>query len=466
MYDVAVELLRRGHTPIAFSTDLGQVAGQLRDATIPVVDDLARIGVPPDIIHGQHHFETLLAVLAFPNVPAINFCHGWVPWEEQPLIHPRVLHYVAVDHVCRDRLETEHGISADRIRVVLNFVDMSRFRPRAPLPLRPKRALAFGNTFDEKDSEILRVACNRAGIQLDVTGFVSGRVVQVPETLLVDYDLVFAKARAALEAMAVGASVVLCGPRGLGPMVTPEEWDSLRVLNFGVRTLTLPLTSDSVLSEIQKYDANAAAIVSARVRQEATLESSVDQLLELYQEVTYAHSRTSCNPCGSQQAAAQYLRQHASRFKGRASSAGTQEEMLQLHAELGRLRHYCEELEHKDRNQCQLEEQLQLELRQLRPAVLKSETKCFQIHAEMEEARSVSRNEVVKRNALELEITSAIAEVAQHRRALAHCKKQLQDVEGSATWRLARALLQSAPASAFAPLIDRIGQLIRKQGAQ
>ena len=39
-------------------------------------------------------------------------------------------------------------------------------------------------------------------------------------TLTGDYDLVFAKARCALEAMAVGAAVVLCDTHGLGPMVT------------------------------------------------------------------------------------------------------------------------------------------------------------------------------------------------------------------------------------------------------
>ena len=32
----------------------------------------------------------------------------------------------------------------------LNFVDLNRFLPRDPLPEVPRRALAFGNHFDEK----------------------------------------------------------------------------------------------------------------------------------------------------------------------------------------------------------------------------------------------------------------------------------------------------------------------------
>lgn len=454
VYDVATELLRRGHQPVAFSTDLGQVAAQLRDATIPVVDDLRRIGAPPDIIHGQHHFETLLAVLAFPDTPAINFCHGWAPWEEQPLLHPRVLRYVAVDHVCRDRLELEHGIPPNSIRVILNSVDTARFRPRPPLPLRPKRALAFGNAFDGRDSEILRAACSSSGIQLDVAGLVSGQPAQAPEKLLSGYEIVFAKARAALEAMAVGAAVILCGPRGLGPMVIPEEWDRLRIFNFGVRTLTLPLTSDTVLSQIQRYDAHSAAVVSARTRQEATLESTADQLVQLYQEVMDEHSRMSSDPGDSQRAAARYLRHHAGAFKGRANTINLQPELLQLHEELGSLREHCEELEHRDRARKQLEEQLQL-------TVGESESECAKLYGEMEEARNRVRDEAKRRCALETELKSVVAGAAQHQEQLARCMQELQVIEESATWRIARAILQSAPANACAPLVDRIGKLIR-----
>ena len=120
--EVAGELLKRGHQPVAFSTVLGAAADRLREATVPVVDDLSCLGAPPDIVHGQGHLETLLAVLSFPDVPAINFCHGWGPWEEEPLLFPRVMRYLAVDETCRDRMEMEHGIPSHRIQTLLNFV--------------------------------------------------------------------------------------------------------------------------------------------------------------------------------------------------------------------------------------------------------------------------------------------------------------------------------------------------------
>ena len=77
--DLAVELMRRGHQPVAYSTYLGAVAGELRAATIPVIDRLESLGAPPDIIHGQHHYETLSALLRFPGIPALYYCHGWLP---------------------------------------------------------------------------------------------------------------------------------------------------------------------------------------------------------------------------------------------------------------------------------------------------------------------------------------------------------------------------------------------------
>jgi hypothetical protein len=40
--DLALALLARGHQPIAYSRRLGEVAAEIRRATVPVVDDLRR----------------------------------------------------------------------------------------------------------------------------------------------------------------------------------------------------------------------------------------------------------------------------------------------------------------------------------------------------------------------------------------------------------------------------------------
>jgi glycosyltransferase involved in cell wall biosynthesis len=284
--DLALGLLERGHKPIAFSTVLGDVARELRAATVPVIDDLNSLGARPDVIHGHHHVETMMALLHFPQTPAVYFCHGWVSWLDEPPHFPRILRYVAVDDTCLDRLVLRSGVPEERARVLLNFVDLKRFRPREPLPPRPARALLFSNyASGETHLGVVREACARAGLEFDVVGSGAGRPCAEPEKLLGGYDIVFAKARAALEAMAVGAAVVLCDATGMGPMVTAADFGRLRALNFGVRALKHPLDAERLAHEIERYDPADAAEVSRRVRAEASRDAALDELIELYEEV-------------------------------------------------------------------------------------------------------------------------------------------------------------------------------------
>jgi hypothetical protein len=282
--EVARALRDRGWRPVVWSPFLGELAAELTAAGVPVAGDLAAVGEAPDLIHGQHHLETMTALLRFPGAPCVFVCHGWTPWEEAPPRFPRIRRYVAVDAATRERLAGA-GVAAERIATVLNFVDLTRFRPRPPLPPRPRRALAFGNSAAETTwLPVVRAACARAGIALDAAGLAAGRPAPRPEELLPAYDLVFAKGRAALEAMAVGAAVVLCDAAGSGPLVTAAELDRLRPLNFGLRTLSAPLDPEILGREIARYDADDAARVSARVRREASLDDAVERLLAVYAE--------------------------------------------------------------------------------------------------------------------------------------------------------------------------------------
>ncbi len=290
--DLATALLERGHHPIAYSPRLGEVAEELRRATIPVISDLNLLSKPPDIIHGHHHLPTMTALLHFPNTPAISYCHGWLPKEEAPARSPRIYQYIAVDNTCRDRLIYEHGIPEEKVRVLLNFVDLKRFKPRGWLPPRPRKALVFSNQANESTQlSVIRKACRRAGIELDVLGVGSGNASEHPEYELLKYDLIFAKARAALEALASGTAVVLCDAVGAGPMVTTQELEHLRFLNFGIRTLQHPLEVEYLLRQIERYDASDAAEVKQRIRDCAGREAVVDELVSLYHEVVLTHQQ-------------------------------------------------------------------------------------------------------------------------------------------------------------------------------
>ena len=145
------------------------------------------------------------------------FCHSWTDWISSPPLHPRILAYVAVDETCRDRLVLENAIPQDRVRVRLHAADLERFTPREPLPEKPARALVFSNNANHwTHLNAVREACKRAGIEVDVVGSGVNASALNPESLLSNYDLVFAKARCALEALAVGTAVILCDAVGSG----------------------------------------------------------------------------------------------------------------------------------------------------------------------------------------------------------------------------------------------------------
>jgi hypothetical protein len=315
--DVALELLGRGHEPVAYSTRPGAVAEELRQAGVPVVSTLDAAGPPPDIIHGHHHYETQTAILYFPGVPAISYCHGWLPWQETPLVSPRILRYVAVDEPSRERLISEGGIAPDKIELLWNFFDARRFPARPPLPAVPRRALAFGHPFTESlDLPVLRAACRRCGIEFDTAGRGAGTPEADPGRRLAEYDIVFAKGRSAIEAMAVGAAVIVSGYGKLGPLVTTRNFPSLRALNFGFRASSQPLEEDLVVSHLREYDAADAGKLSKLVRRNCELVPAVDRILELYTRVLDEARR---NPAVSEsetaRAAGRYLERWSNAYK-------------------------------------------------------------------------------------------------------------------------------------------------------
>jgi hypothetical protein len=304
--DVAVALQTRGHEVSAYSPFLGDVAEDLRGGGVRVVDDLAALVEPPDLIHGHHHLEAMTALFRFPGVPAVFVCHAARAWEEDPPLFPRIRRYVAVDAPCHERLLAA-GIGEDMIRVLPNFVDLGRFRARPPLPVRPRRALVFGNSLGASSGLAeIRSACGAAGLEVDVLGIAGGAVSARPEDVLGRYDLVFAKARAAMEAMATGCAVVLCDAGGVGPMVRFAELGKLRALNFGFRTLQDPLTEGVLGERIRRYDPADAGRVSAWIRGNAGLNAAVGTLARIHAEALEDVPASRLE--AEMQAAAQYLK--------------------------------------------------------------------------------------------------------------------------------------------------------------
>lgn len=284
--DLAAWLLDHGHSPVVFGPDHGAAAERIARLTVPVTDDLDTISAAPDVIHGNSPIETMAALLHFPSTPAIFVCHASRGTMATPPRFPRILRYVAVDDTCADRLLCSEAIPQERVTVLLNAVDLKRFRQRGPLPERPRRAIVFGNTASELTHlPVVREACRRAGIEVDAVGEFAGNAVADPESILGNYDIAFAKARAALEAMASGVAVIVCDIAGVSGMVRSDDVPRLRRLNFGVRSLRKPLTADVLAAELAAYDPADARRVSGLIRDTASSQALHEALFALYEDV-------------------------------------------------------------------------------------------------------------------------------------------------------------------------------------
>jgi glycosyltransferase involved in cell wall biosynthesis len=325
--DLALGLRRLGHRPIVLTQTDGPIATELRGASIPVATDIARIGGPVDIIHAHHTHMAAIAIARFPAAPCVFLAHDFIAWSDAPPMLPSVRRYMAVDETVADRLTFEHGLPKDAVRVHLNAVDLDRFQPGPALPAKPRRALAFAK--NDRHIRPIREACAARGIELDFVGQGVGRLISAPEVWLPRYDLVFGSALTALEAMACGRAVVVCDGRGLAGFVTPARFAHWRSCNFGLRTLTPDLTADALLREIDAYEAASAAEVGLRVREEASLDSWLAALLDLYAEVIAAHRASPPSETETALAMARHLQTWAPRADARWPWIAERERLVQ-----------------------------------------------------------------------------------------------------------------------------------------
>jgi len=287
VFDYARLLKARGHEVAAYSRPQGEVAERLEKEGVCVVESLGNLPWKPDVIHGHHEWETSLAALAFPDVPVISFRRGTAPWQEAPCRAPNVKCWVAVDEVCARSLMGEYEIPKDQVEVILNGVDLEKFPKRPVLPGKLKRVLVFSN-YAKEDNFLaqIREACDLEGIECRAVGSGVGEVISDPTAVLAESDLVFAKGKAALEAVASGCGLVVCDADGLGPLVTKENFAELRNLSFAYEAMTDEISVGNVCSRLRNWDGGVCREAAGLARDTASLEGVVDRLEVLYESVS------------------------------------------------------------------------------------------------------------------------------------------------------------------------------------
>ncbi len=287
--DLAHGLRRFGHSVTLYTREDGPVAGDLRQAGFAVELSVDRLQGPFDVIHGQHLVACSPVLAKFPETPAIFVAHDNASWFDAAPILPSIRRYAAVSEALAGRIMQDAGLGRADIALILNGVDTDRFAAGEPPETPPRRALAFAKNEDHMGA--IRAACAQRRIEVDFVGAATGVNIEDPARVLPAYDLVFASALSAMEAMSCLRPTIVCDGRGMAGMVDMARYNAWRSQNFGLAVLTAPLSVERTIAEIDRYNADEARQVGARLRLEHGIDAWVSRYVALYQEAIAAPAR-------------------------------------------------------------------------------------------------------------------------------------------------------------------------------
>jgi len=233
-------------------------------------------------------------------VPRMAVCHGpKLPAEIAPADLPRTLHLA----LTREGHEWLRRSGYDRVAFTGYGIDLERFRPAGPLPPTPRRAVVHSKY---ADLELVRAACERAGVELVELGTTSWRdgfgvdhfseIVEVRDDgTVIDHrpevasfhvqrtiataDVVLGLGRSAVEALAMGRNCIVFGYDDVGDgRVTNERLPRFSAMNFSSRARGERFDADSLARELLACGPAQGAHNRAFAEQHYSLERSLDRI--------------------------------------------------------------------------------------------------------------------------------------------------------------------------------------------
>ncbi len=283
--ELAQALRRRGHEIMIFSPRAGNVASVLSNEKFPIFSDPATISTRPDVIHGQHHMETMLALLNLPGVPCAYFCHGMIAWQECPPVHPRVLRYVFLSDLTARYLVLDRDLPEERFHIIPNHIDLTRFKGREPREHISKAAICSRMPPQPELVAGLNSMLEKRGIALDVIWDWARGTLASAEDVYASYDLIFGTGRTAIEAMAAGCLVSTTSHDKIGPIITPDNFHDRRRFNFALASWERSLAPDDLGVQLDGFSPAEHERLLGMVSAECDIDREAAMVEGVYEEV-------------------------------------------------------------------------------------------------------------------------------------------------------------------------------------
>ena len=250
---VADHLQRLGHDVWLHTGEAGRSTDAARALGLRVALGEHELPPCPDVLLVQDAVVACELAAHYPLTPQVFVAHSDIFDLQLP---PQLPELVAVVVTLYDRVERRVRALAQPVREIVRLtqpIDIERFKPIQPLPQRARVALTLGNYVHGQRLEMLRRACDRAGVELRHVGqFGEGQ--RPADQVLNDADIVFGKARVVLEAMACGRAAYSFDHNGGDGWVTAASYELLAPDNFGGQRLPDAIDEQRLVDDLALYE--------------------------------------------------------------------------------------------------------------------------------------------------------------------------------------------------------------------
>ena len=252
---IGVELLRLGHEVVVYAPELGPFADYTRTRGIDVFDQLHQLPEDCDVVFSQDGIVVYEVAERYPQaLHAFRLCGDIYDFQSPPQLDGVVDLVIAVcDRYARLAEACAVRVPVLRLRVP---VDIDRLVPLGAIRERPRRAVILSNYPDRMQA--VRDAWERKGIEVEQLGWQQQRYDLA--AALENADIVVAKNRAALDAMACGRAVYVYDLWGGDGWVKPEMYAAMEADYFTGQATDRVIGPAELERDLADYDPGMGAV--------------------------------------------------------------------------------------------------------------------------------------------------------------------------------------------------------------
>jgi hypothetical protein len=245
---IGEHLLRLGHEVVLYAPELGPFADHARRRGLELCDSLRELPDACDVAFAQDAIVVYELARRYPDALAVfRICGDVFDFQLPPQLDGVVdLVVVLSDRYARLAASCAARVPLLRLRIP---IDVDRLVPLGAIRERPRRAVLLGN-YGERDALIREVW---GGLGLEVTSVGGDAQSYDVAAALADADVVVAKSRAALDAMACGRAVYVYDFLGGDGWVTPQRYPALEADHFAGQATERVIDATALAADLADY---------------------------------------------------------------------------------------------------------------------------------------------------------------------------------------------------------------------